>query len=466
MTAVVATRRRTTILATIEVLPEDTLLEVFDFYRLDAIKQSTGRLWKWHRLAHVCRKWRHVLSMSPRRLDLRVLCECGAPIESILSSWPTFPLVVRHNGPKSKFLPNNVIIALHRRHRVFEIDLVLPRSLIGPIIEAIQEPLQGLERIQFAVENDTGPPMPLCEGFLGGSAPQLREIKLDGIAFPFPALRQVLLSTNNLVELHLANIPNDFYIPPDGLVTGLSTLVQLKRLTVGFQSPASLTPQRIKELLPRCTTLPSLTFLDFHGASEYLEEFISRIDSPVLCELHIGFFNDILFEVPQFCQFISRLNALVPPTELRLTHSWEYVTISSKKPKFQVVLETSCRLLDWQLSFVTQISNQLSPLFSAVRSLTIQSFYGIATEVEDVDSTQWLDLFQSFAHVTQVSVFGEQLLPGIVMALVAAEMGAGVLPELTSLFLNGYRSSPSVAKVAEQFIATRGFSGRAVDLAG
>ncbi|KAH9958063.1 hypothetical protein BC827DRAFT_624632 [Russula dissimulans] len=56
--------------ATIEMLPENTLLEIFDFYRLNAMKVSYKRElpWKWPRLARVCRKWRQVLSMSPRRL--------------------------------------------------------------------------------------------------------------------------------------------------------------------------------------------------------------------------------------------------------------------------------------------------------------------------------------------------------------------------------------------------------------
>jgi hypothetical protein len=63
---------------------------------------------------------------------------------------------------------------------------------------------------------------------LGGSALHLREIKLDDNAFPFLKLRQVLLSTNNLAGLHFSSIPNDGYISPDDLVTGLYTLIQLK----------------------------------------------------------------------------------------------------------------------------------------------------------------------------------------------------------------------------------------------
>jgi hypothetical protein len=34
-------------------IPEDILLVMFDFYRLDTIERSHGEPRKWHRLAHV-----------------------------------------------------------------------------------------------------------------------------------------------------------------------------------------------------------------------------------------------------------------------------------------------------------------------------------------------------------------------------------------------------------------------------
>jgi len=92
--------------------------------------------------------------------------------------------------------------------------------------------------------------------------------------------------------------------------------------------------------------------------------------------------------------------------------------------------------------FVTQISSQLSPLLSSVHLLTIQKGDGFPTG-EDVDSTQWLELFQPFTHVTKLRVFG-QLVPGVIQALANEEMAPGlVFPELTSLHLEGYRDSPS-----------------------
>ena len=180
---------------TIDMLPEDTLVEVFDFYRLDAIEQSFGRPWKWHRLAHVCRKWRHVISMSPRRLDLRIFCKkSGAPISSTLVSWPTLPLVVTYRTRRgSKQMPKHVLVALRHPDRLCEIDLDVMSSATRLMVETIQKPCKILERIRINVQDTTRTPLLVHGAFLGGFAPHMREIKLDGIAFPFPAIRQTFI---------------------------------------------------------------------------------------------------------------------------------------------------------------------------------------------------------------------------------------------------------------------------------
>jgi hypothetical protein len=132
---------------------------------------------------------------------------------------------------------------------------------------------------------------------LGGSAPRLREIGLHGAALPFPEIREVLSSTNNPVDLRLSNIPNSIYFSPDDLVTALSTLVQLESLAVGFHSPASSPRSSITPPPAQCITLHSLTFLDFHGTSDYLEEFVERIGLPSLRKIATKLFNQI-FELP------------------------------------------------------------------------------------------------------------------------------------------------------------------------
>jgi hypothetical protein len=410
--------------------------------------------------------------MSPRRLEMRILCKYGAPIGSTLRSWPTLPLVVRFvSGArrKSEQLPRNIAVALRRPDRLCEINFDVTKSMTGSIVEVIQKPCQALESIRIRVIDAKGPSMVVRNAFLGGSSPHLREIKLDGITFPFPEIRQVLLSTNNLVVLHLSSIPNEVYFSPEDLVTGLSTLVQLERLIVGFHSPNSRSPSTMTRPPLRRTTLPSLWCLEFHGTTEYLEEIVARIDLPALSTIGIMLFNDILFEIPQFCRFIPRLNTLWSPTSAT-------VILDSKFVKVSFIHETnlgieycsfqnSCIPLDWKLSFVTQITSQLSPLLSSMYELTItgDSSLEVPTGEEGVDSTQWLELLQPFTHVTNVTVL-KQVVPGIVQALVMDDIAAGVLPELTTLRLYGYNWTPSVANAAERFVATRRDLGQTVNL--
>jgi hypothetical protein len=130
-------------------------------------------------------------------------------------------------------------------------------------------------------------------------------------------------------------------------------------------------------------------------------------------------------------------------------------------------LGASCRRLDWQLSFAAQILSQLSPLLSGVHSLSIESVdHQLPAWEEEVDPSQWLELFRPFSHVGWVHVTHEELVPGIARALNAEGMTTDVLPELTELLLIGYRRSPSVAKAAKQFVARRNLAGRAVRLDG
>ena len=454
-------------------LPEDILLEIFDFYRLDAIQLSRVRPWKWHRLAHVCRKWRYVISISPRRLDLRILCKYGAPIESILGSWPTFPLVIKFDATrKLKPMPRNILVALRCSHRICGINLSVTSSMTGSIVELIQKPCPALEKIRLIVKDAVGPStIPVHNAFLGGSAPRLREIELQGIAFPFPEIQRVLFSAHNLVELHLSDIPNTVYFSPVDLVSTLSTLDQLNGLVIGFRSPTSRPAPSMTHRSLRHTALPSLKFFDFHGASEYLEEFVAQIHLPALRKITIKLFNQIFFEIPKFSQFIPRQNSNVlgSPTLVLVTHSADSVSVfliqNEDSPDEYCYLGTSCRRLDWQLSFVTQVLSQLFPLLSSVAKLTFITHLEMPTGIEDVDATQWVELFQLFTHVREIHVF-EQLVPDIVHALVVETMDIGVLPELASLSLNGYRKSPSAAKAAEEFVSMRRASGRTVSLSG
>ena len=76
----------------------------------------------------------------------------------------------------------------------------------------------------------------------------------------------------------------------------------------------------------------------------------------------------------------------------------------------------------------------------------------------------WLELFQQFPHVRLLSVNSEQLVPGILQALATEDLAEGILPELTSVRLEGFRQYASIVEAVEQFITTRMHSGRLVDV--
>ncbi|KAI9431560.1 hypothetical protein H4582DRAFT_2062637 [Lactarius indigo] len=81
----------------INMLPDDVLLEVFDFYRMSGKSLCPTRIktaWNWYELVHVCTRWRRIIFGSPRRLDLLLICTRGTPVRRSLGCWPAFPIAI------------------------------------------------------------------------------------------------------------------------------------------------------------------------------------------------------------------------------------------------------------------------------------------------------------------------------------------------------------------------------------
>ena len=123
--------------------------------------------------------------------------------------------------------------------------------------------------------------------FLGGSAPRLQIILFRGI--PFPALPTLLLSTSDLRTVNLRSIPPTGYISPEAMVVGLAALPRLEVFDLKFQSVTPC-PDRIHSPVTR-TVLPALSYFQFKGASEYLEDLVARIDAPQLNRIYIYYLN-------------------------------------------------------------------------------------------------------------------------------------------------------------------------------
>jgi len=343
---------------TIDILPEDVLLEIFDHYVAKA--DEDGKHEEWEILVHVCQKWRYVVFWSPLRLNLRILCSAGTPVGEKLAVWPPLPIIIEHFSPSiSKCGEDNIIAALGHNDRVCAINLTIPSSLLESVFAAMQKTFVALKELWLDTIHDRAPVV--SDSFLGGSAPHLLYLFLTGIPFPFP--RKLLLSATNLVVLSLRDIPHSGYFSPEAMVTCLAALTRLEALYIGFKSPRSRPSRRVgrHRLLTR-SVLPALTESTFVGVSEYLEDLVARIDAPLLNQLYISFFHQVIFHTPQLAQFLSRTPKLKACDEACVIFSDSHGTIvlpGRDDPGWQ--LGVSCGWSDWQLSSLAQLCTSSLP---------------------------------------------------------------------------------------------------------
>jgi hypothetical protein len=110
----------------IDVLPDDVLLETFNFYMDEGEDKPTKKATEaWQSLVHVCRRWRSVVFGSPRRLDLQLVCIPKTPVKEMLNIWPPFPLLISGRVSGTSGVENIVAILEHRdRARKIHLDFL------------------------------------------------------------------------------------------------------------------------------------------------------------------------------------------------------------------------------------------------------------------------------------------------------------------------------------------------------
>jgi hypothetical protein len=451
-------------LMTIDTLPDDVLLETFDFL----VVESNGfeaEDW-WRTLVHVCRKWRNVVFGSPHRLNLRIVCSDRTPVREMLDIWPPLPIVVHHYArPKSD--GDNIIAALERNDRVCQITLKLDLQW-KKVLDAMQEPFTALTHMELSSDVEIAPVAP--DPFMGGSAPRLQGLWLKGVTIS--GLPKLLLSAADLVHLILRRIPHSEYISPEAIVTCLSTMPRLETLYLGFESPRSR-PNRESRRLPPPTrsVLPALIKLHFTGVSEYLEDLVARIDSPLLGLLDIILFHQLIFDVPQLTQFISRTPTLEVYDHARVDFSDLHVRLTfpqipSSSSSYHLTLKILCRRPEWQLSSVTQIFTSVFPqsFIRMVEQLSIRErSYSKLEWQGDIEDNQWQELLHPFTAVKDLYL-SKEFAPRIAPYL--QELVGGrtteVLPALQSLLLDKSQPSGPFEEAIEKFVSARRLSNHPV----
>ena len=449
-------------------LPDDVLLEIFDFYQRRRFYRGSH---EWQRLVRVCRRWRQIIFASPLRLDLTLLCTYGTPVRKYLGCWPPLPIFVDYvtwNGTgRAPDYEVDVTAALEHRDRIRSIKLALTGSVLEVVASVMQEPFLTLTELWLSSKDRNAPV--LLDTFLGGSAPSLQCIYLWGISFP--SLPTLLLSASDIFYLRLEDIPQSGYISPEAIVGGLAALARLESLWIWFKSPS---PHLEPLYLPFFTrsVLPSLISFNFRGSSGYLELLLARINTPRLHLFEISYFNQLDFCVPQLSQFIGRTESLELAQSRYAYVRFQIDTICVElnceeegHRLCRLILHISCKWLDWQVPCLAQILGQSPTMVSNVHHLWIDQVnmhLEPGWQDEDWDDIDWLELLRPFTAAK--TLYGSKQLAGhIALALggVNGEIVTEELPVLDTLSLE----DQSVRSV-EQFITVRRLSGRPITFVG
>ena len=443
---------------TIDVLPEDTLLDIFDF---DRIHEDDYSKWRWDRLVHVCRRWRQIIFANPLRLHLQLRCTRSTPIRKYLGVWPPLPLAIDYDLRKGR-APNhkdNLLAALEDPDRVGLLYLRIKGPDLAKLATALRKPFPILTKLRLSLEGKGEVALP--REFLGGSMPRLQELHLNAI--PFAKLPKLLLSARDLVTLQISEVPPDGQISPEKMAGCLATLTRLTSLSIVFHSqffaghgdkidPASVTP----------IVLPTLSSIKFHGLSEYVEALLTQIECPRLKNIDLSYLHPFLgFHMTQLFNFINRSEDPRPPLfgqmDVILASAEITIKISDNVPDHIAICLRLSGLFDWDVSHIVQVCDQFSTKLSNMRHLSINS-KGRGPERPELGRSDWLQLFCPFTTIQTLSIFGDYVdRVALLFEEGDEQIASALLPALELLCIHGLPVS-SVAK----FCAVRRLSGRPV----
>ena len=451
----------------IDVLPDEILLIIFDFYVVPDLR-SKPEIEKWTSLVHVCRRWRSLVFGSPRRLNVRLFCTPETPSRDTLDVWPALPLIIDGN---ISFTSNkdNIDFALEHNNRIHEVGLWKVEDYrLEEVLAAMQVPFPMVTRLGLAAIPYSPTLQSVPNSFLGGSAPSLRHFSLGGI--PFPGLSKFLLSATHLVNLHL-HFPHSAYIPPEEMVTCLSVLTSLENFALRFQS-LQPHPNRVTQRLPlaACSVLPSLRVLQFRGSSGYLEDLVARIDAPRLYLVYMTS-NQTNFGISQLIEFISRIPALEAPVGARAVFEFDVARVELISQTFGhgiFSVEFPYTVSpEYQLSSLVQVLASSSYLLSTVENLYIEDQGSCLKTTSRVEATQWWEFLRPFVAVKNIHLF-TTIAFHITYSL--QELGGGrsieVLPALQNIFFRPEVGPPDPSSLVRgpmgQFVAARQLLGHSI----
>jgi hypothetical protein len=386
---------------------------------------------------------------------------------------------------------DNIIAALGQSNRVCKAVLhsVGDSREQEAILAAMQVPFPELTDLEMPIGGDFGnrEPMVIPDSFLGGSAPRLRRFSLGGATFP--GLPKLLSSAPHLVHLWIS-YPESWYFSSEAMAALLSALSSLDSLSLEFQSHHQRRSRHVRETRRQPpsnrSVIPALKSFSFYGDIQYLENLVTKIDTPRLDSLDINFFDQVPFHTPRFTElarFIDCTPALRALDEVHVQIEYGrpcvgYRTSKSGFDNFQI--NFTCMHRDSELSSLEHVCNSLHSRF------TVEDLY-MEHEYQDpwaINGTLWLEFLLPFTAVKNlyvsklfVPVIARTLqglaenrritMTEVVRSLTGLAENRGititeVLPSLQNIFVEGLEPSGSFQEKIGQFVAARQLSGRCI----
>ena len=370
---------------------------------------------------------------------------------------------------------DNIVAALEHHDRICQITLRNPpRSLLQMFTELMQESFPALTELEIGSEDQsTTLPLDLFSG-----APHLRSICFQGIQFP--ALSKVLLSSHNLVNLHLLMIPDSGFISPKEMASCLSSLNSLEDFRIGFQTsePFFAHEETRPPSLSR-VDLPCLIHLIFRGHGDYLEDFVTRINTPLLRVFEMELDN-IYLDDSALPKFINRIENFQVFDQAKMIFHTESVSVTFSQQRGGVEhtilkLEIGAEEPGDRFWYLDQALSPNSLPFSTPECLEVSVDPGCPLDDQDgYQSTHWLDLLGRFTAVKELRVCGEiALLIAPTLLEHHTEEAPELFPALQSLFIEEVfieeiqaLGRMRKAKMLTLFLAARDLASCPVDVHG
>ena len=164
-------------------LDNDSLLQIFSHYRL--IHENNWNLrHMWRNLAHVCRRWRHLLYNSTSHLDMYLLLTNDSPSIDTLRHLPPLPLVINYSDRTETVArkdEDHIHLGLQQHDHIRRVFLQAPHSSLRTWLEPMNNHFPRLEDLSLLSTTVEETNLMLPETF---QAPHLRHLSLHGISLP------------------------------------------------------------------------------------------------------------------------------------------------------------------------------------------------------------------------------------------------------------------------------------------